>query len=414
MIKEKKEILKHECCDYCLGRQFASKYKEKPIEQIGAALRKAETEEEVEKFLEKKNKVFTTDECYYCDGIFNKIEDYCELVKSKMNEVEFENFLIGNHLPEKLVKREEELWERIGIQYCTPLKTHINATIGRKLEKETGKKAEFAHPDVIFIIDFKDHEIKTKINPLFIYGRYKKLIRGIPQTKWPCRKCKGTGKINGKICDNCKGTGKQYPETVEELISKEIIEETKGKGTKFHGEGREDIDALMLGTGRPFVIEILEPKKRRIDLKALEKKINNFAKKKVEVSNLRFSNKLEVVRLKAATPNKTYEVLIECEKPVSEEQLQELKKSIGGKTIFQRTPSRVAHRRADKVRKRKVIKIDLKKEGDKRIKAVIEAEAGTYIKELITGDENRTSPSFSNILGNKCNCIELNVVKIDD
>ncbi len=414
MIKEKEEILKHECCDYCLGRQFANKYKGKQIELIGAAVRKAQTEEEVKKLLDKRLEIFTTNDCYYCNGIFNKINDYCELVLGKMNEVEFNSFLIGNHLPEELVKREEELWEKIGIQYCIPLKTHVNGVIGRKLEEITGKKADFTNPDVIFVIDFKNHKGGMDIRPLFIYGRYKKLMRGIPQTKWPCRKCRGAGRVNGKICENCKGTGKQYSETVEELISEEIIGETEAKDSKFHGEGREDIDALMLGEGRPFIIEIIKPKRRNIDLKELEKRINKHAGGKVEVSGLRFSSKKEVVKLKAATPNKTYEVIIECDEPITVEELEKLNKGIEGKTIFQRTPLRVVHRRADKVRKRKVIRVSFEKIEEKRFKAVIEAEAGTYIKELVSGDEGRTRPSFSSILGKNCKCIELNVVKVDD
>ena len=33
------------------------------------------------------------------------------------------------------------------------------------------------------------------------------------------------------------------------------------KDYKFHTGGREDIDVRMLGNGRPFVLEILDPKK---------------------------------------------------------------------------------------------------------------------------------------------------------
>ncbi len=61
---------------------------------------------------------------------------------------------------------------------------------------------------------------------------------------------------------------KLYPESVEELSSKPLLEATEGEETFFHASGREDIDARMLGTGRPFVIEVSKPKKRFVDLKA--------------------------------------------------------------------------------------------------------------------------------------------------
>ena len=57
-------------------------------------------------------------------------------------------------------------------------------------------------------------------------------------------------------------------ESVEELLSEPILEATNGWQAKFHGAGREDIDVLMLGSGRPFVLEIKEPKIRKINLDA--------------------------------------------------------------------------------------------------------------------------------------------------
>ena len=81
---------------------------------------------------------------------------------------------------------------------------------------------------------------------------------------------------------------KLYPESVEELSSKPLLEATEGEKTAFHASGREDIDARMLGTGRPFVIEVSKPKKRFVDLKEIEVKINAEAVGKVEVSRLAF------------------------------------------------------------------------------------------------------------------------------
>jgi tRNA U54 and U55 pseudouridine synthase Pus10 len=44
----------------------------------------------------------------------------------------------------------------------------------------------------------------------------------------------------------------------------------------------------------------------------------------------------------------------------------------------------------------------------------VDAEAGTYIKELISGDEGRTKPSISEFLGRPIKCTQLVVSGMKD
>ena len=90
-----------------------------------------------------------------------------------------------------------------------------------------------------------------------------------------------------------------YPTSVEELASKEILAATQGTDSKFHGAGREDIDARCLGEGRPFVIEVKNPRKRHLNLQDLAEAINKSADGKISVANLEFSSKDVVQKLKA-------------------------------------------------------------------------------------------------------------------
>ena len=82
--------------------------------------------------------------------------------------------------------------------------------------------------------DFKSEKVKITINPIFIESKYRKLVRDIPQTKWPCNRCKGRG------CEKCNFTGKMYPVTVEELISDVMIKAANGNGGQIPwcGKGR--------------------------------------------------------------------------------------------------------------------------------------------------------------------------------
>ena len=80
------------------------------------------------------------------------------------------------------------------------------------------------------------------------------------------------------------------------------------------------------------------------------------------------------------------------------------------KIINQRTPIRVSHRRADKIRTREIRQLEYKKVDSKLLELVIECEGGLYIKELISGDENRSQPSIAEILKTGARCVQLDVL----
>ena len=393
-------------CDHCLGRQFHGKFHDYSNGQIGAAIRRARSEKGIETILKKKPNPKLLKTCVLCGGIFADMDRYTALLKKEAKKHDFETYLVGCKIDNSLIEREEKLWEEIGAEFCEPIKREINRTFGLMVWHWTKKNAEFNFPDILFTIDFKRRKIEVKLNPFYIYGRYRKLVRGIPQTKWPCRECRGRG------CKKCDYTGKQYQETVEELIAEKAMAETEGKSSSFHGEGREDIDARMLGKGRPFILEIFEPKKRAIDMKKLEGKINKFAEGKVEVSGLRRSDRREVQLIKAMKHDKIYDVLIDCKK-ATQKDLKKLEEYFHDRLISQKTPARVLHRRADKVRKRKIGYVEAKivKGG---FRAAIKTQAGAYIKELVSGDNGRTEPSFSSVLKKPCVVKELDVIEVGE
>jgi tRNA pseudouridine synthase 10 len=248
--------------------------------------------------------------------------------------------------------------------------------------------------------------VSLQISSLFIYGRYRKLQRGIPQTKWPCQICRGKG------CKKCNYTGKLYEITIEELVAQKALEFSEGTDESFHGSGREDIDALMLGNGRPFILEIKNPKIRSIDLDRLEKEINTMAKNKVEVMRLRFSSRGEIARIKAAEFRKTYRVTFEAAEPLNKEKLIKVAQALQGKLIKQLTPTRVAHRRAHKIRERTIYNCTIESVEGIRARLLLETESGTYVKEFISGDEKKTQPNLSELIGIPCKVTELDVIDV--
>jgi tRNA pseudouridine synthase 10 len=168
----------------------------------------------------------------------------------------------------------------------------------------------------------------------------------------------------------------------------------------------------MLGNGRPFVLEIKNPKKRSLDFTKLTDTINKASKKQIEVDSLRVSNKDEIVRLKNADFRKTYRVTLEGSSKIEEAKLKKGALTLRGATIRQYTPTRVAHRRADKLRERTIYSVDVESIKDTIAQLVLETESGTYIKELISGDNGRTQPNLSDLIGIPCTVKELDVIDI--
>ena len=354
------------------------------------------------RFLEETN----PEDCWLCEGLSKEIDEFARLVEKKLKGYEFSTFLIGSKIDGEIVEKEEDITRKAGIKRYIDIKTWVNREVEKILSRKLGKSVSYENPDITAIIDTRFNHVTLQVSPLYIYGRYIKKVRGIPQTKWPCRICKGIG------CRRCNFTGKTYQTSVEEIIAEKVLEATGGESESFHGCGREDIDARMLGEGRPFVLEIKNPKIRNIDLGELEREINAFAQGKVEVRDLRFSNKEEVVRLKKATFPKVYHAKIIAEKEIPEEKLKEVVDSLRGITIKQFTPSRVAHRRALKTREKRIMECKVMEVKGKEALIEILAESGTYIKEFVSGDEGRTKPSLSELLGIPCKVEALDVVAV--
>ena len=392
----KKTLLKYKLCDHCLGRVFAKVEHETTNQQRGKILRGN---------LKNKRKTKTLN-CWLCDGLFDELQHFSELITESLKEYQYDTFLIGSKVDEDILNKEQQLYEYTGSKYAEPIKTELNREIGKLLEKKLGKDVDFKDPDIMVIIDTAFDIVSLQIKSLFIYGRYKKYVRDIPQTRWFCRICQGKG------CRRCNYSGQMYKTSVEELIAKEILIKTKGEDQSFHGCGREDIDVCMLGNGRPFVLEIKNPKIRNLDLSKLESTINNKDTDLIAVSDLRFSNKDEIIRIKKATFRKKYRVIFNTGIPINNEKLKKAVESLRGSRISQFTPSRVAHRRANIVREKQIYNCNLDSLDGTIATLTLEAESGTYIKELVTGDNEKTKPNISDILGAPCKVLKLDVIEI--
>jgi tRNA pseudouridine synthase 10 len=246
---------------------------------------------------------------------------------------------------------------------------------------------------------------------VFVEGRYRKLSRDLPQTVFYCPDCKGHARRR-RDCARCEGFGKLTRDSVQELIGWVLGAAFKTRKHKFHGAGREDVNVRMLGAGRPFVMEFHNPGRPGVDLAAAEAEINRRNAGRLEVLGLHWTEKARVRAVKESQHAKEYRAAIRvASEPDPQTYAAQLRRRI---KISQRTPARVAHRRADLERERWLEIVALEKVGPGRFDVQLRTQHGTYVKEAISGEGGSTSPSLGDLLGTPCECLELDVLEILD
>ena len=138
--------------------------------------------------------------------------------------------------------------------------------------------------------------ILLKNEPIYIAGRYMKFSRNVSQTPWF---------VDG---------GALFMTCVQEQINAGVKQYINYKSSTFSSSGREDVDVRMLGRGRPFLLEILNP--RPLTNEDLMGKIQSFintSNKDVQVRDLQIVDKTDsqkFLKEGGMSKTKTYQVLL--------------------------------------------------------------------------------------------------------
>ncbi len=505
-----KHLVRIGTCDHCLGRLGGKKRFEQSIEESGTEIRSAVVERDSHLVNAREEEPL----CPFCENLFEESELLADIIFDNIAPYELSRLQLGARIPKDQIQDEEDLRKRFGAGGSDALKSSLVQAIAQHLNKKLENvKLVNDKPQILALIDVLTLTVELDIRAHYLYGRYMKLERGIPQTRWPCRACKGRG------CERCDQTGLQYKKSVQDLIGNPLLDMFQAKEHAFHGMGREDIDVRCMGRGRPFVIEMKEPKLRSVDVVKAMEQINTSAEGSIQITGLRDSNRSEVVRVKDTPAEKSYTIrfrilpLSEAEytvltapvdltnedvqerggkgkkksskrkrrgdkkndhtKPLptvidvpegpAEDDLKAMKKAelvakaeemklkksgtkdeliqrimesgppapvlfdlpendeilhtiekLSGVILAQRTPERVAHRRADLIRRRTVYEtskplIETMEDGVREVEFTLRCESGTYVKETVHGDGGRTQPSLSSLIKAKCEVLWLDV-----
>jgi tRNA pseudouridine(54/55) synthase len=242
------------------------------------------------------------------------------------------------------------------------------------------------------------YEASVKRAAIFLLGRYNKFMRGVSQSPW-------------LIENNRIGAT-----SVEEVVGNPIQKLFCATEYKFHSAGREDIDVRMLGKGRPFILELLDAKRRNIPDKDIDdaEAVLNASQDMVKISCLHLSNKAMMATLHAYSENKrkTYACVVWTSRRLTAEDIEKVN-GVKDLEIQQMTPVRVLHRRTLLTRSRMIHAIKCVQLNPHYFIVYLDTSAGTYVKEFIHGDFGRTSPNFGSLTNCTADILQLDVTELE-
>ncbi|XP_066146067.1 tRNA pseudouridine synthase Pus10 isoform X2 [Euwallacea fornicatus] len=252
-------------------------------------------------------------------------------------------------------------------------------------------------PDKSVILE----KIDIVVDPVYLGGRYLKFKRNVGQTPW--------------VIDGVSVAEHNVQEILFEAISN-VLGFSKSNMT-FTTSGREDIDVRMLGQGRPFYIKIDNPRNRQFSSEQLQEIERQVIKSKMAaVIKLQpvFASNLKKIKCGEASKKKTYRALCKTTAPNIKDVISIINKQNGELKISQITVMRVLHRRTLMVREKAIYKMKATEIlGHDLFELEVITQAGTYVKEFVHGDFERTYPSITSLVGYPTDLVALDCIDID-
>lgn len=345
----------------------------------------------------KDHKTKSTDNscsnCFICRGLFDLIEEIVKEITfliSVKNKYEFDSYSLGSSLPAHLFDNEDHFRSLFQLRGEENIKSAFNHAVRNNFEKVLKKPLKIQSPDILINLSIS-HDLEFSVDfqtrPYYLICRYtkKKLMH---QRKFKCDNCEVRG---CKICNLMENNSQK--KSIETIIKRHLMDFTSCDNVNFTWMGGEDQNSMVLGKGRFFIAQIINPKKRKIKkniifqedgiiFKIKEKKdsikkysINYISKTKAYVKALSPINNLNLLRL------------------------NQLKNST------------IKYRNKTKLVQRRIYKISVKRLDEYDFVITFLSDGGLFIKQFIEG-KDWIEPNISSYIDNKCTCIKFDVLDI--
>lgn len=305
------------------------------------------------------------------------------LVRSVVREAkgyEFRTFSIGLSMPAGIQEKEDEVRSSLKLKGKETIKTQLSKTIATKVCQELRKKLDKMNPDLTAVVDVANTRVSIHSRPLFFYGRYTK-PRGVAQRRERCANCSGSG------CEVCRMTGFDRSTSVELGVGRRLARATGAENAKFTWIGSEDVESKVTAPGRPLVVELKNPKLRRVPRGFVVRGRRGIVR--VSRGRLLPSRPARLPRFRFRTV-----ITAKMSKKVDASELRELTRVFRNtEVVFDRPNDRPVSKRVYRV---------LARARGKTLTIDAELDGGLPVKRFVSGE--LVSPSVSEVLKTEVRC----------
>ena len=298
----------------------------------------------------------------------------------------YRSFTIGSSLPYYMFDKEDYIRSRYKLKDIEDIKSSFNFEIRNKFKYLSKKKLNLNNPDIkinIFISGYNEYSITILSRSLFLLGKYNK-------KKFMAQREKSSLKSdpNG---DHDEIISKK--QTIETIIKKTLSNYIRSDRMVFTWYGSEDDNSQVLGKGRLFLIQLINPRERTIKInkvftddgmsfKIIEKKdvLGNIK------GNFRIKNKIFI---KASDPIDKIHLI----------NLMKLNNSI------------ISYCYKSKIIYKKIYYIGFKKLDPFHLIINIECDSGLFLRQFVEG-RNFIEPNISLVLHTQCECLKFDIMDI--
>ena len=323
--------------------------------------------------------------CDLCGGLLQNLSIVAARIVDKLKEFEYNTFLIGASVAPTLLDREDELRSRFKIKGKESLKSEITRLLTERISKTTGKRPDYARPDVTVLITTYDQSISIVPRSIWLCARYTKSTRGIPQRASACKTCSGLG------CAECGYRG-MLGMSIQSVASDFFCKEFNAESCNFIWLGSEDENSLVGGSGRPFYIEVVRPKKRfegrglshlsaRMVFKSKDLKLFGVQRLRNRMSDI---PQIEVrCKIYLRNGNMNHEVKL---------QGHDIERNFSNHVVNVRLS------RKFRIVQRLIRSIKIESEGNERAVILFDCDGGIPIKKLVNGQDSAVEPNLSKFI----------------
>lgn len=326
-------------------------------------------------------------DCFICLGLFSDSAAIARKVSKAAKRYEFKTFSIGLAMPEGVQEREDEVRSAMKMKGRETVKVQLAGVLTELVSAALGRDVDKVNPDLTAVVDFPRSEVRLSSKPMFFYGRYTKPA-GIPQRREWCKECRGRG------CDRCRQTGFERGPSVEAIVAKKLAL-SGSDSVRFTWIGSEDKDSRVLPPGRPFVVEVKNPVKRRIPKRFAEKtrrgRVGVSAGRMLPARPTRLPSFRFLTRIDARASGKP-----------GREALRELEsRFVDASVQFDRPHNRTAIKKVYHLRVRAI---------GKALVIQTELDGGLPVKRFVSGE--LVSPSVSEVLKTEVRCRKFDILRV--